>query len=63
MGNWLFLILLYFFFGWMKKRQQTKAREKIESQEDWNTGNFAKFKEEILEKILDKKFFCKKEKD
>jgi len=52
MGNWLFLILLYFFFGWMKKRQQTKAREKIESQEDWNTGNFAKFKEEILENFL-----------
>ena len=36
----------------MKKRQQTKAREKIESQEDWNTGNFAKFKEEILENFL-----------
>ena len=52
MGNWVFLILLYFFFGWMKKRQQTKAREKIESQEDWNTGNFAKFKEEILENFL-----------
>jgi hypothetical protein len=52
MGNWLFLILLYIFFGWMKKRQQTKAREKIESQEDWNTGNFAKFKEEILENFL-----------
>ena len=52
MGNWLFLILLYFFFGWMKKRQQTKAREEIESQEDWNTGNFAKFKEEILENFL-----------
>ena len=52
MGNWVFLILLYFFFGWMKKRQQTKAREKIESQEDWDTGNFAKFKEEILENFL-----------
>ena len=55
MGNWLFLILLYFFFGWMKKRQQTKAREKIESQEDWNTGNFAKFGEEILENFLGEK--------
>ena len=55
MGNWVFLILLYFFFGWMKKRQQTKAREKIESQEDWNTGNFAKFKEEILENFLGEK--------
>ena len=53
MGNWLFLILLYFFFGWMKKRQQTKAREKIESQEDWNTGNFAKFGEKILENFLE----------
>ena len=55
MGNWLFLIILYFFFGWMKKRQQTKAREKIESQEDWNTGNFAKFGEEILENFLGEK--------
>ena len=55
MGNWLFLILLYIFFGWMKKRQQTKAREKIESQEDWNTGNFAKFGEEILENFLGEK--------
>ena len=53
MGNWLFLILLYIFFGWMKKRQQTKAREKIESQEDWDTGNFAKFGENILENILE----------
>ena len=53
MGNWLFLILLYFFFGWMKKRQQTKAREKIESQEDWDTGNFAKFGEKILENFLE----------
>ena len=53
MGNWVFLILLYFFFGWMKKRQQTKAREKIESQEDWDTGNFAKFGEKILENFLE----------
>ena len=38
----------------MKKRQQTKAREKIESQEDWDTGNFAKFGEKILENFLEK---------
>jgi hypothetical protein len=37
----------------MKKRQQTKAREKIESQEDWDTGNFAKFGEKILENFLE----------
>ena len=55
MGNWVFLMLLYIFFGWMKKRQQTKAREKIESQEDWDTGNFAKFGEEILENFLGEK--------
>jgi len=30
MGNWLFLMLLYAFFGWMKKKQRDKAREKIE---------------------------------
>jgi len=52
MGNWLFLMLLYVFFGWMKKRQRDKAREKIESQEDWNTGDFVEFGEGILDRIL-----------
>ena len=52
MGNWLFLMILYVFFGWMKKRQRDKAREKIESQEGWNTGDFVEFGEEILDKIL-----------
>ena len=52
MGNWLFLMLLYVFFGWMKKRQRDKAREKIESQEGWNTGEFVEFGEEILDRIL-----------
>ena len=52
MGNWLFLMLLYVFFGWMKKRQRDKAREKIESQEGWNTGDFVEFGEEILDRIL-----------
>ena len=33
MGNWLFLMLLYAFFGWMKKKQRDKARKKIENQE------------------------------
>ena len=52
MGNWLFLMILYVFFGWMKKRQRDKAREKIESQEGWNTGDFVEFGEEILDRIL-----------
>ena len=52
MGNWLFLMLLYVLFGWMKKRQQNKAREKIEGQEGWKTGNFVEFGEEILENFL-----------
>ena len=52
MGNWLFLMLLYVFFGWMKKRQRDKAREKIESQEGWDTGDFVEFGEEILDRIL-----------
>ena len=52
MGNWLFLMLLYVFFGWMKKKQRDKAREKIESQEGWNTGDFVEFGEEILDRIL-----------
>ena len=30
MSNWLFLMLLYAFFGWMKKKQRDKAREKID---------------------------------
>ncbi len=52
MGNWLFLMLLYVFFGWMKKRQRDKAREKIESQESWDTGDFVEFGEGILDSIL-----------
>ena len=52
MGNWLFLMLLYVFFGWMKKRQRDKAREKIESQESWDTGDFVEFGEGILDNIL-----------
>ena len=52
MGNWLFLMLLYVFFGWMKKRQRDKAREKIESQESWDTGDFVEFGEGILDRIL-----------
>ena len=52
MGNWLFLMLLYVFFGWMKKRQRDKAREKIESQESWDTGDYVEFGEGILDRIL-----------
>ena len=52
MSNWLFLMLLYGFFGWMKKRQRDKAREKIESQDDWDTGGIVDFGEGILEAIL-----------
>ena len=52
MGNWLFLMLLYVFFGWMKKRQRDKAREKIESQESWDTGDFVELGEGILDRIL-----------
>ena len=52
MTNWLFLMLLYGFFGWMKKRQRDKARDKIESQDDWNTGGIVDFGEGILEAII-----------
>ena len=52
MSNWLFLMLLYAFFGWMKKKQRDKAREKIESQESWDTGDFVEFGEGILESII-----------
>ncbi len=52
MSNWLFLMLLYAFFGWMKKKQRDKAREKIENQEGWDTGDFVEFGEGILESII-----------
>ena len=52
MSNWLFLMLLYAFFGWMKKKQRDKAREKIESQEGWDTGDLVEFGEGVLESIL-----------
>ena len=52
MSNWLFLMLLYAFFGWMKKRQRDKNREEIESQEGWNTGELVEFGEGILDSIL-----------
>ena len=52
MSNWLFLMLLYGFFGWMKKRQRDKARDKIESRDDWDTGGIVDFGEGILESII-----------
>ena len=52
MSNWLFLMLLYGFFGWMKKRQRDKTREKIESQDDWDTGGIVDFGEGIMEAIM-----------
>ena len=52
MSNWLFLMLLYGFFGWMKKRQRDKARDKIESQDDWDTGGFVDFGEGILDALV-----------
>ena len=52
MSNWLLLMLLYGFFGWMKKRQRDKARDKIESQDDWESGGIVDFGEGILEAII-----------
>ena len=52
MSNWLFLMLLYGFFGWMKKRQRDKARDKIESQDDWDNGGIVDFGEGILGAIM-----------
>ena len=52
MSNWLFLMLLYGFFGWMKKRQRDKARDKIESQDDWESGGIVGFGGDILEAII-----------
>ena len=52
MSQWLFLMFLYLFFGWMKKKQQKKDRETIESEEGWNTGKFVEFGEGVLDQIL-----------
>ena len=52
MSNWLFLMLLYGFFGWMKKRQRDKARDKIESKDDWESGGIVDFGEGILKAII-----------
>jgi len=52
MSQWLFLMFLYLFFGWMKKKQQKKDRETIESQEGWDTGKFVEFGEGVLDQIL-----------
>ena len=51
MSNWLFLMLLYGFFGWMKKRQRDKVRGKIESQDDWESGMFFQLLQYIKEII------------
>ena len=53
MSNWLFLMLLYAFFGWMKKKQRDKAREKIENQEGWDTGDLVELGEGVLDSIFD----------
>ena len=53
MSNWLFLMLLYAFFGWMKKKQRDKARKKIENQEGWDTGDLVEFGEGVLDSIFD----------
>ena len=45
-------MLLYGFFGWMKKRQRDKARDKIESQDDWESGGIVDFGGGILEAII-----------
>ena len=45
-------MLLYGFFGWMKKRQRDKARDKIESQDDWDTGGIVDFGEGILDALM-----------
>ena len=52
MSNWLFLMLLYGFFDWMKKRQRDKARDKIQSQDNWDTGGIVDFGEGILGAIM-----------
>ena len=52
MGNWLFLMLLYAFFGWMKKKQKDKF---IKNHKNLSQNILTSLKYEDINKI--KKFF------
>ena len=52
MGNWLFLMLLYAFFGWMKKKQKDKFIKKNEDNSSEKSRSIIDFGEGILNALI-----------
>ena len=52
MGNWLFLMLLYAFFGWMKKKQKEKFIKKNEDNSSEKSRSIIDFGEGILNALI-----------
>jgi hypothetical protein len=52
MGNWLFLMLLYAFFGWMKKKQKDKFIKKNEDNSSEKSRSIIEFGEGILNALI-----------
>jgi|TARA_B110000914_G_scaffold77600_1_gene68229 hypothetical protein len=52
MGNWLFLMLLYAFFGWMKKKQRDKSGEKTKDAYSKKSDSIVEFGEGILNSLI-----------
>jgi hypothetical protein len=52
MGNWLFLMLLYAFFGWMKKKQKDKFIKKNEDNSNEKSSSIVDFGEGILNALI-----------
>ena len=52
MGNWLFLMLLYAFFGWMKKKQKDKFIKKNEDNGREKSSSIADFGEGFLNALI-----------
>jgi len=52
MGNWLFLMLLYAFFGWMKKKQKDKFIKKNEDNSSEKSSRIVDFGEGILNALI-----------
>ena len=52
MGKWLFLMLLYAFFGWMKKKQKDKFIKKNEDNSSEKSRSIIDFGEGILNALI-----------
>ena len=52
MGNWFFLMLLYAFFGWMKKRQKINAQQENNGKENPESEGVVEFGKGILNALI-----------